>query len=244
MSYYKAVALAVVLLTSFLYKWNEKQAARRKGSKAKVLPPITSRKAELLNGQTSLTKEKFGISKEQTNCMAFRPAAYEQCSNSSSEMQDIMGRAFDDTLKTGELTTESEEEHASDVKDIENETFTRALNLYFLTTNLPEIIIVNSAVSSDHFYLMATHALFGFGSMSSHVACDSASKVENVLSSYNFTRVQVAPATYMMIGGDCLFSSVIFQLKQMVSSGNSELISHLKAIEFHTLCLRSSLLCL
>ena len=155
------VALAVARLTFFLYKWNEKQAARRKGSKAKVLPPVTSRKAELLNGQTSLTKEKFGIgiSKERTNCMAFLPAAYEQCSNSLSEMQDIMGRAFDDTL-------------------------------------------------------------------------------ENVLSSYNFTRVQVAP------DGDCLFSSVIFQLKQMVSSGNSELISHLKAIEFHTLCLISSLLCL
>ena len=44
------VALAVALLTSFLYKWNEKQAARRKGSVAKLLPPITSRKAELLRG--------------------------------------------------------------------------------------------------------------------------------------------------------------------------------------------------
>ena len=38
---------------------------------------------------------------------AFLPAAYEQCSNSLSEMQDIMGRAFDDSLETGELTTES-----------------------------------------------------------------------------------------------------------------------------------------
>ena len=170
-----------------------------------MLPPITSRKAELFNGQTSLTKEKFGIgiSKERTNCMAFLPAAYEQCSNSLSESQDIMGRAFDDTLETGELATESEEEDASDVKDIENEAFTCALNLYFLTTDLPKI--VNSAVSSDHFHLMATHALFGFGSMSSHVARVSASKLENVLSSYNFTKVQVAP------DGDCLFSSVIFR---------------------------------
>ena len=54
-----------------------------------------------------------------------------------------------------------------------------------------------------------------FGNMSSHVACDSASKLENVLSSYNFTRVQVAP------DGDSLFSSVIFQLKQMVSFHSS-----------------------
>ncbi|KAJ7376501.1 hypothetical protein OS493_034237 [Desmophyllum pertusum] len=148
------VALAVALLTSFLYKWNEKQAAKRKGSKSKVLPPITSRKAELLNGETGLTKEKFGIgiSKERTDSMASLPAAYEQCSNSLSEMQDIMGRAFDDQLEMGELTAESEGR-----------------------------------------------------------------------------RIQVAP------DGDCLFSSVIFQLKQMVSSRNAELLSHLEAIGFHTL---------
>lgn len=91
---------------------------------------------------------------------AFLPAAYERYSNSLSEMQDIMGRAFDDSLETGELTTESEEEDASDVKDIENEAFTHALNLYLLTTDLPEI--VNISVSSDQFHLMATHALFGF----------------------------------------------------------------------------------
>ncbi|KAJ7373400.1 hypothetical protein OS493_012993 [Desmophyllum pertusum] len=223
------VALAVALLTSFLYKWNEKQAAKRKGSKSKVLPPITSRKAELLNGETGLTKEKFGIgiSKERTDSMASLPAAYEQCSNSLSEMQDIMGRAFDDQLETGELTAESEEEGDSNVKDIETDAFTRALNLYFLTTDLPEI--VNSAVNTDHFHLMATHALFGFGTMSSHIASDTASTLENLLSSYNFARIQVAP------DGDCLFSSVIFQLKQMVSSRNAELLSHLEAIGFHTL---------
>ena len=100
-------------------------------------------------------------------------------------MQDIMGGAFDDNLETGELTTESEEEDASDVKDIKNEAFTHVLNLYFLTTDLPKI--VNSAKSTDHFHLMATHALFGFGTMLSHVACDSASELENVLSNYNFT---------------------------------------------------------
>lgn len=55
------VALAVVLLMSFPYKWNEKQAARRQGSKPKVIPPINSRKAELLKGETGSTKEKFGI---------------------------------------------------------------------------------------------------------------------------------------------------------------------------------------
>ena len=72
-----------------------------------MLPPITSRKAELLKDETGLTKEKFGIgiSKLRTDCMAFRPAAYEQCSNSLSEMQDIMGRAFDDRLETGHLST-------------------------------------------------------------------------------------------------------------------------------------------
>ena len=223
------VALAVALLTSFLYKWNEKQAARRQGSKPKVIPPINSRKAELLKGETGSTKEKFGIgiSKERSECTAFLPAAYDQCSNSISEMQDIMGRAFNDQLETGELTTNSDDEDADKMKDIENEAFTRALNLYFLTTDLPEI--VSSGVNSDHFHLMANHALFGFGTMSSDIASDSASKLENLLSSYNFARVQVAP------DGDCLFSSVIFQLKQMVSSGNVELHNHLKAIGFHIL---------
>ena len=53
---------------------------------------------------------------------------------------------------------ESEEEDANNVKGIEDEAFTCALNLYFLTTDLPEI--VNSTASSDQFHLMATHALF------------------------------------------------------------------------------------
>ena len=223
------VALAVALLTSFLYKWNEKQAAKSKGKKPKVLPPITSRKAGLLTDETSLTKEKFGIgvSKQQIDCMTCLPAAYEQCTNSLSEMQDIMERAFDDSLEAGELSTEMEEEDSINLKDIEHEAFTRALNHYFLTTDLPEM--VSSAVNTDHFHLMATHALFGFGTMSSHSTSESSSKLENVLSSYNFARIQVAP------DGDCLFSSVIFQLKQMVSSGNLDLVNHLKAIGFDTL---------
>lgn len=149
------VALAVALLTSFLYKWNEKQTGKGKGSKSKVLPSITSKKAELLNDKTGSSKETFGIglSKERTGCMEFLPAAYEQCSNSLSEIQDIMGRAFDDILETGDLHTESEEQDDSNVNDIVSDAFTRALNLYFLTTDLPEV--VNGAVNTDQFHLMA-----------------------------------------------------------------------------------------
>lgn len=185
------VALAVVLLMSFPYKWNEKQAARRQGSKPKVIHPINSRKAELLKGETGSTKEKFGIriSKERSECTAFLPAAYEQCSNSVSEMQDIMGRAFNDQLESGELTTNSDDEDEDNMKDIENEAFTRTLNLYFLTTDLLEI--VSSGVNFDHFHLMANHALFGFVTMSSDVASDSASKLENLLSSYTFSEYKL-----------------------------------------------------
>ena len=137
-----------------------------------------------------------------------------------------MGRAFNDQLETGKFTTNSDDADADKIKDIENEAFTWALNLYFLMTDLiPEL--VSSGVNSDHFHLMANHALFGFGIMSSNIASDSASKLENLLSTYNFARVQVAP------DGDYLFSSVIFQLKQMVSSGNVELHNHLEAIGFH-----------
>ena len=223
------VALAVALLTSFLYKWNEKQAAKGKGSKSKVLPSITSKKAELLNDKTDSSKETFGIgiSKERTGCMEFLPAAYEQYSNSLSEIQDIMGRAFDDILETGDLNAESEEEDDSNVKDIESDAFTRALNLYFLTTDLPEV--VNGAVNTDQFHLMATHVLFGFGTMSSYSASDSGSKLDNLLSSYNFARIPVEP------NGNCLFSSVIFQLKQIISSNNSELFNHLQATGFYVL---------
>ena len=96
-------------------------------------------------------------------------------------------------------------------------------------TDVPEL--VSSGVNSNHFHLMANHALFGFAS-------DSPSKLENLLSSYNFARVQVAP------DGDYLFSSVIFQLKQMVSSGNVELHSHLKAIGFFCYNRSLALLCL
>lgn len=69
--------------------------------------------------------------------MTCLPAAYEQCTNSLSEMQDIMERAFDDSLEAGELSTEMEEEDSINLKDIEHEAFTRALNHYFLTTDLP-----------------------------------------------------------------------------------------------------------
>ena len=148
-----------------------------------------------------------------------------------------MGRAFNDQLETGNFKTNSDDADADKIKDIENEAFTWALNLYFLMTDLiPEL--VSSGVNSDHFHLMANHALFGFGIMSSNIASDSASRLENLLSTYNFARVQVAP------DGDYLFSSVIFQLKQMVSSGNVELHSHLKAIGFFCYNRSLALLCL
>ena len=206
--------------------------------KQKVIAPINSRKADLLKGETGSTNEKFGIGilKKRSKCTAFLPAAYDQCSSSLSEMQDIMGRAFNDQLETGKFTTNSDDTDADKSKDIENEAFTWALNLYFLMTDLPEL--VSSGVNSNHFHLMANRALFGFGIMSSNIASDSPSKLENLLSSYNFARVQVAP------DGDYLFSSVIFQLKQMVSSGNVELHSHLKAIGFFCYNGSLALLCL
>ena len=100
-----------------------------------------------------------------------------------------MGRAFNDKLETGELTTNSDDEDEDNMKDIENEAFTRTLNLYFLMTDLLEI--VSSGVNFDHFHLMANHALFGFVTMSSDVASDSASKLENLLSSYTFSEYKL-----------------------------------------------------
>lgn len=157
------VGLAVSLITSF---WNEKRAAKIKGSKAKSFPPISTRTNELLNSKTGLTKEKFGIgvSKQRSyDSTLHLPAAYEHCSNSLWEMQDIMGRAFDDQGETDDSDDEIEE-GTKNMKDIETEAFTRALNLYYLTTGLREV--VNKAVNTEHFHLMGTYALFSFGTMS------------------------------------------------------------------------------
>lgn len=108
-----------------------------------------------------LTKEKFGIeiSHAEKDKGFPLPAAYEDCSDSLGELQDIMGRAFHDKdeTRTGDSTDESEDESCS-LKDIESKASTIALNLYYLTKHLPES--VRSVVNTNHYHLMATNALF------------------------------------------------------------------------------------
>ena len=80
------------------------------------------------------------------------------------ELQDILGRAFHDKDETcaGDSTDESEDE-SNTSKDIDSEAFTTAHNLHYLTKHLPES--VSSAVNTNHYHLMATNALFCFGTM-------------------------------------------------------------------------------
>ena len=220
------VLLALALFSSFLYKWNEKQKMRSKKTKDKVAIPISARKAELLNCSSGLTKEKFGIgiSFAEEDVGFLLPAAYEHCSNTLGEMQDIMELTFHDKDDSTVSTDEGEDDICT-LKDIESEAFSIALNLFFLTNHLPEV--VSSEVNTSHFHLMASNALFCFGTMLSKDTAGTSTELEELLRSYRFAKVQVAP------DGDCLFASIIFQLNQMLSAGNSDLAKHLQVLGFN-----------
>ena len=142
-----------------------------------------------------------------------------------------MGRAFHDKDETctGDSTDESEDESCT-LKDIESEAFTIALNLYYLTKHLPES--VSSAVNTNHYHLMTTNALFCFGAMLSKNTASTSTELEELLHSYKFAKVQVAP------DGNCLFASVLFQLKQMLSAGNSDLAKHLQVLGLNIMEMR------
>lgn len=53
-----------------------------------------------------------------------------------------------------------EKEDSINLKEIENEAFTQALNQYFLTTDLAEI--VSSAVNTDQLHLLANPYIVWF----------------------------------------------------------------------------------
>ena len=62
--------------------------------------------------------------------------------------------------------------------------------------------------------------------MLSKNTASTSTELEELLHSYRFAKEQVAP------DGDCLFTSVLFQLKQMLSAGNSDLAKHLQVLGF------------
>lgn len=219
------VLLALALLSSFLYKWNEKQKLQSKQIKDKVLLPITARKAELSNCTTGVTKEKFGIgiSNAEKDRGFPLPAVYKHCSDSLGELQDIMGRAFHDKDETciSDSTDESEDESCT-LKDIESEAFTIALNLYYLTKHLPES--VSSAVNTNHYHLMTTNALFCFGTKLSKNTASTSTELEELLQRYKLPLMVI----------------VLFQLKQILPAGNSDLAKHLQVLGFHTMEMRDA----
>ena len=96
-----------------------------------------------------------------------------------------------------------------------------------MVKDLPSVI--SQAVNTNHFHLMGSHALFSFGTMTSECDLNTSTKLEELLCNYNFSRVPVAP------DDTCLFSSVIFHLKQMVCLGNTGLVQHLQDIAFNVL---------
>lgn len=181
-----------------------------------------------MNCSTGQTKEKFGIgiSFAEENVGVFFSAAYEHSSNTLAEMQDIMELlvAFHDKDDSTVSTDEAEDDICT-LKDIESEAFSIALNLFFLTNHLPEV--VSSAVNTSHFHLMASNALFCFGTVLSKDTASTSTELEELLRSYRFAKVQVAP------DGDCLFASIIFQLTQMLSAGNRDLAKHLQVLGFN-----------
>ena len=69
--------------------------------------------------------------------------------------------------------------------------------------------------------------LFCFGTLLSKDTANRSTELEEFLRNYRFAKVQVAP------DGGCLFASIIFHLKQMLSAGNSDLAKYLQVLGFN-----------
>ena len=203
------VHIAVALFTTFLYVWNEKRKAGAAGKKFKVVPVIDS--SDKLTVAKDKVDEKFGVgvsSERSFNAHVDTiPSSY--CDLFADCNWDAKEHDLEDILENSDFILEKD-----DVKNI----LDKATNLASVVENLERSNGPNRTLNTDHLNLMSNPALFAFGTCIKKSGKEEASVecLYNTLASYNMEFVKSPP------DGDCFFTSVIFGLKQIVSSKKYE----------------------
>ncbi len=225
------VHLAVALFTTFLYVWNEKRkSADLTGKKTKFLPIFDNidNSTSPCRSTMSCSRETFGVgvsSERRINSTDEKlPPSYgnlfSDCDWDANELD------LDEIINLSEFKIGSE-----DVKKI----LDRASNIMSVTELLESCNGRNRTFNTEHANLMSNPALFAIGTCIDKIVeeKESLERLQNTLASYNMELVN-SPSD-----GDCLLTSVIFGLKQMVSSGKYEKYNdHLENLN---LCLDSDI---
>ena len=220
------VHLAVALFTTFLYVWNEKRkSADLTGKKTKFLP-IFDIDNSTSSCKSTISCSRVGVSSER------------QINSTDEKLPPSYGNLFSDCdwdaneLDLDEIINASEFKIGSeDVKKI----LDRASNIMSVTELLESCNGRNRTFSTEHANLMSNPTFLAFGPCIDKTVeeKESLERLQNTPTSYNMELVN-SPAD-----GDCLFTSVIFGLKQSVSSGKYEKYKdHLKNLN---LCLDSDI---
>lgn len=201
------VHLAVALFTTFLYVWNEKRKLGNSADKKiKVVPVIDSCNISSRFNKND-AKEIFGVgvSSERRFNSSEDAIPLSYCDLFADCNWDGEGQDLEDLLNNSDFKLENEE-----VKEI----LDRATNLASVVESLTKTNGGNRAFNTNHVNLMSNPALFAFGSCVNKTAEqeESIERLESTLTSYNMEFVKSPP------DGDCLFTSTIFGLKQIVSS--------------------------
>jgi hypothetical protein len=213
------VHLAVALFTTFLYVWNEKRKnADRTGKKTKFLPIFDIDNAPSPWSTKPCSKETFGMgvsSERRINSKEEKlPPSY--CDLFSDCNWDAEGQNLDEILNNSDFKLGKE-----DVKKI----LDRASNIMSVVELLEACNGRNRTFNTEHAHLISNPALFAFGTCIDKTVeeKESLERLQNTLASYNMELVNSSS------DGDCLFTSIIFGLKQIVSSGKYEKYNeHLK----------------
>jgi hypothetical protein len=156
-----------------------------------------------------VSSERRIISKEEK-----LPPSY--CDLFSDCNWDAEGQNLDEILNNSDFKLGKE-----DVKKI----LDRASNIMSVVELLEACNGRNRTFNTEHAHLISNPALFAFGTCIDKTVeeKESLERLQNTLASYNMELVNSSS------DGDCLFTSIIFGLKQIVSSGKYEKYNeHLK----------------
>jgi hypothetical protein len=222
------VLLAVSLISSFLYTWNEKRQDSKHFKKTNTVRPLISRKSELINDARPITNETFGIgvSKGEPVLLDSVQLPYKEC-----EADGFLALLENESLVDSQ-DDESEDDESDSTfitkffKDSSEFTdlLTQANNLFILREGI-QSFGNRLTVNTSHIHLMNLNALFSFGSLTSDnlEVTEANNRLNNVIKGYGFEKIDVSP------DGDCLFASILFQIQQVISS-DKEYLSYLLSL--------------
>ena len=211
-----SVPLALALFTTYFYVWNEK---RKHGSNV-VIPPVD---CSLLDEPTdNPTSESFGIPHNADSPVNVPRVFLEECTqyfcNTEMSETDFSNVAIDaeGTLYPDELTKE-------ELLFVIDQT----IILHTQYQSLKDGGLL-SVFNPRFLNLMHQQALFAFDTMNCKTANfdDNYSKLDAMISGLGF---QILPVPK---DGDCLFTSVIFQMEQMAPlSDSNELTAFMERLK-------------